>query len=135
MTRSNTLMNKLKTKIKVLAKFKFVLAFENTNKYRDWVTEKIIHAFLAGSVPVYWGASNIDEWLPGPHSAIIAKDFSSPQKLAEYLLMLDRNDEQYMRYFEWKKNISSLFKHHRKNCAFDAECRVCEYYNSKLTTS
>ena len=41
-------------KVKVLSTFKFVLVFENSNEYSDWVTEKIVHALLAGAVPVYW---------------------------------------------------------------------------------
>lgn len=49
-------------KVQVLNTFKFVLVFENSDEYADWVTEKIIHAFLAGAVPVYW-VSNLKKLL------------------------------------------------------------------------
>ena len=36
------------------APYKFVVAFENDDK-AGYVTEKLALAFLAGSVPIYWG--------------------------------------------------------------------------------
>ncbi|MGH7808184.1 MAG: glycosyltransferase family 10 domain-containing protein [Thermodesulfobacteriota bacterium] len=41
-------------KLKTLGLYNFVLAFENTD-YPGYITEKIIHAFMAGAVPLYWG--------------------------------------------------------------------------------
>lgn len=40
--------------IKELAKYKFVIACENSS-YPGYNTEKIVHALMAGSVPIYWG--------------------------------------------------------------------------------
>ncbi len=45
----------------------------------------------------------MDEYIPGKHSIIKVSDFESPKALAAYLKMLDENDEEYARYFEWKK--------------------------------
>jgi glycosyltransferase involved in cell wall biosynthesis len=42
--------------IEQYASYKFVVAFENDNK-AGYVTEKLGLAFLAGSVPIYWGPS------------------------------------------------------------------------------
>ncbi|MFI5054599.1 MAG: glycosyltransferase family 10 domain-containing protein, partial [Acidimicrobiia bacterium] len=42
------------TKIDYLRKFRFTIAGEN-DAYPGYTTEKIVDAFLAGSVPVYWG--------------------------------------------------------------------------------
>lgn len=36
------------------------------------------------------------------NSYIHVDDFDSPEKLAEYLLELDGNDEKYNEYFRWK---------------------------------
>jgi hypothetical protein len=38
------------TKHDILPKYKFHLAFENSNT-KDYVTEKLFHAFRAGTVP------------------------------------------------------------------------------------
>ena len=43
-------------------KYKFVICFENS-KTNGYVTEKIFNAFLAGAVPIYDGAPNIDEYV------------------------------------------------------------------------
>lgn len=53
----------------VLPYFRFHLAFENSN-VQDYVTEKLFMAFHANTVPIYWGAPNVDEFLPDPHSII-----------------------------------------------------------------
>ena len=45
--------------IKELSKYKFVIAFENSS-FRGYNTEKIVHALMAGSVPLYWGDPFID---------------------------------------------------------------------------
>jgi hypothetical protein len=58
-------------KIDTISKYKFVLAFENTNS-KDYVTEKIYHAFLAGTIPVYMGAPNAKNFIPFENSYINA---------------------------------------------------------------
>ena len=40
------------------SKFKFVLTMENGFR-KGYVTEKIINAFVAGSIPIYWGITNM----------------------------------------------------------------------------
>jgi len=57
-----------------MAKHKFYLAFENSNT-KDYVTEKVFHAWRAGTVPIYMGAENIADFAPHPHSYIATSDF------------------------------------------------------------
>ncbi|MCP4404616.1 MAG: alpha-1,3-fucosyltransferase [bacterium] len=85
-----------------LASYKFDLAFENAIA-RDYVTEKFFDPLVAGSVPVYLGAPNIKEYMPGKHCFINVSDFSRPKELAEYLLKLDKNDAEYQQYLAWKR--------------------------------
>ena len=51
-----------------------------------------------------YSAEGIHKVAP-PHSYIDVRDFKSPKHLAEYLLYLDKNDDEYMSYFEWKKHF------------------------------
>lgn len=51
-------------KIEVLSRYKFNLCFENAKSFPGYITEKIFDSFFAGTVPVYWGASNIDRYIP-----------------------------------------------------------------------
>ncbi|MBN1317287.1 MAG: hypothetical protein JXA42_17525 [Anaerolineales bacterium] len=89
-------------KLDTLSSYKFDLAFENAIGV-DYVTEKFFHPLLAGCVPVYLGAPNVDEYAPGDHCFINTADFKSPKALAEYLLWLDADEAAYRAYFDWKE--------------------------------
>jgi hypothetical protein len=93
----------LASKLEVINDYKFTIAFENSIN-KDYVTEKLFDAFWAGSVPVYLGAPNVDEFLPGDHCMINVNDFSSPKDLADYLLYLRENEAVYQSYFAWKQH-------------------------------
>jgi UDP:flavonoid glycosyltransferase YjiC (YdhE family) len=89
------------TKLAILGRYKFNLAFENALA-EDYVSEKFFDPLVAGCVPVYLGAPNIEEFAPGDHCFVNAADFPSARALAEYLLELNANDEAYAEYFAWK---------------------------------
>jgi len=90
------------TKLETIAGYKFTLAFENAVS-EDYVTEKFYDPLIAGSVPVYIGAPNVDDFAPADHCYINASDFKSPKALAEYLFALNEGDEAYERYLAWKQ--------------------------------
>lgn len=50
-------------KLETIRKYKFALCFEN-GAYPGYITEKIIDCFVAGVIPVYMGATNIDKYIP-----------------------------------------------------------------------
>lgn len=91
------------TKIALLARYKFTLAFENS-KAEGYVTEKFFQPLIAGSVPVYWGAPDVAGFAPDPRSYINAEDFGSVQELAAHLSYLDQNDTAYNELLDWKSN-------------------------------
>ena len=81
--------------------YKFYLSFENS-WCPDYVTEKLYRPLLYDTVPIVMGGANYDRFAP-PHSYINARDFSSAKELAAYLLLLDKSDELYAKYFDWKQ--------------------------------
>lgn len=96
--------------LSVLPRYKFYLAFENS-RTTDYVTERVFHALVAGTVPVYLGASNVREFMPADDAVIVASDFASPAALAEYLRHLDAHDEAYARHLAWKRDgVSDAFR-------------------------
>ncbi len=96
--------------LSVLPRYKFYLAFENSVT-EDYVTERVYHALASGVVPVYLGAPNVGEFMPADEAFINASDFSSPRELADYLKVLDGDDEAYERHLSWKRDgYSQRFK-------------------------
>ena len=114
-------------KIEALSTYYFALAFENA-EYEHWVTEKMPQAIFAGTIPVYWGAPDVEDFAPGPHSLIRTADFPSPRELADYLLYLTRNSTAYNEYFTWKSEseLSLGWQEHRTDCAFYAQEKICD---------
>ncbi|XP_033738675.1 glycoprotein 3-alpha-L-fucosyltransferase A-like [Pecten maximus] len=98
--------------------YKFYLSFEN-HKCHDYFTEKVMNAYDAELVPIVLGARKEDyaQVLP-KHSYIHIEDFESPEKLGEYLNLLDKNDTLYNEYFKWKETGDKIMD--------DLNwCRVC----------
>lgn len=56
----NNIGGRVKDKFALLHEHKFTLAFENTS-YPGYATEKIVDAFLAGTIPIYWGDPTITQ--------------------------------------------------------------------------
>ncbi|KAM8976264.1 alpha-(1,3)-fucosyltransferase 4 [Pelodytes ibericus] len=91
--------------VKTVSEYKFYLAFENS-LHTDYITEKLWrNAFKSSAVPIVMGPSryNYEMFIPR-NSFIHVDDFSSPRKLARYLMLLDKNTHLYRRYFTWKRH-------------------------------
>ncbi|XP_069174788.1 glycoprotein 3-alpha-L-fucosyltransferase A isoform X2 [Procambarus clarkii] len=83
--------------------YKFYLAFENSN-CRDYITEKFFVNGLSHHIlPIVMGAHPEDYARQAPHKSYIhVDDFESPKELANFLHLLDQNDDLYNEYFRWK---------------------------------
>ena len=84
-------------------KYKFYLAFENSN-CRHYITEKFFYnALQFNMIPIVMGAKRKDYENVAPYKSFIhVDDFENPLQLAEYLKKLDANDKLYNEYFQWK---------------------------------
>ncbi|MCP4132630.1 MAG: hypothetical protein GY754_16820 [bacterium] len=90
--------------IQEYSKFRFVFAMENIIK-DGYITEKIVNAFKAGAIPIYWGTERIKQFF-NPGAFIFVNDFSSLEECAEYLVQLDQNKIAEMRSKPVFKNNS-----------------------------
>jgi hypothetical protein len=81
-------------KNEIISGYKFNICYENS-RCEDYITEKIFDVFINESVPVYYGANNISEYVP-KNTFIDREDFNSDSELMSYLNKVDKN--QYMEY-------------------------------------
>ena len=98
---------------------RFYLAFENAF-CKDYVTEKPIIAFHTSMIPVLLGALPYHKILP-PLAAIDVADFVGPRALAKHLNYLTENDEEYLKYFEFRKRYKIV----GRGCS-RGFCRLCQ---------
>ncbi|MFB6176357.1 MAG: glycosyltransferase family 10 domain-containing protein [Halobaculum sp.] len=82
-------------KAAVYSRHKFALVFENQTGIDGWVSEKLFDAFASGAVPVYWGASNVEEYIPS-ETFVDYREFATPQALHDHLTSMSRS--QYEAY-------------------------------------
>lgn len=76
-----------------LAPFRYSVAIENSRHEHYW-TEKIADCFLAGTVPIYWGAPNIRDYFPA--DAMIVLDTLDPVEVAR-IIKSEATPEAYQR--------------------------------------
>ncbi|XP_023613059.1 alpha-(1,3)-fucosyltransferase 4 [Myotis lucifugus] len=106
-----------------VARYKFYLAFENS-QHLDYITEKLWrNSLLAGTVPVVLGPDRANYERFVPRGAFIhVDDFPSASALAAYLLFLDRNPAVYRRYFHWRRSYAV----HITSFWDEPWCRACQ---------
>ena len=87
----------VKNKIQTLKNYRFCICFENIKNLKGYITEKITDCFIAGSVPIYWGASNITDYIP--ENCFIAREkFASMDALLSFLKNMP--EAEYNQYLE-----------------------------------
>lgn len=95
--RLKCLRGEIQRKKDILPNYKFCLAYENMQGERGYITEKIFDAMQCGTVPVYWGASNIDKYVD-PRAFVDRRMFKSDAELARFLS--DMTEREYKTYSE-----------------------------------
>lgn len=84
-------------KWEVLRRYRFSLCYENMQNQLGYITEKIFDCFVAGCVPVYWGASNITDYVPA-NCFIDRRNFATDKELYHFLKSIDA--ETYQTYVD-----------------------------------
>lgn len=83
------------SKSETLSQYTFAICFENM-VLAGWVTEKIFDCLRAGTVPVYLGAPDIDEWV-WPECYVDMRRFADYDELGEFLHALSPSEIQEYR--------------------------------------
>ncbi|MBG6174927.1 hypothetical protein IWQ55_002752 [Labrenzia sp. EL_208] len=88
----------VRDKLGVMASYRFNLAYENSSREKGYVTEKIFDTLNAKSVPIYWGAEDISDFVPAS-TYVDRRNFTSNQELLTYL--------QSMKEDEWQSYLKA----------------------------
>jgi hypothetical protein len=86
-----------KDKLAVLKNYRFSICYENCRDVPGYITEKIFDCFEAGNVPVYWGASNIADYIP-KECFVDRRNFATLDDLYVFLKTMPK--EEYEGYLE-----------------------------------
>lgn len=122
----NNIGGPIPNKLNFLANYKFNVAFENSS-HSGYVTEKIVEPFYTNTIPIYWGAPDVDHdfdpkafiWVKGP------EDFD---RAIEEVLAIDANETLYR-----EKLLHRLFYNGKRNQYFESQ-RVIEFFGRVFGT-
>jgi len=88
----------VKDKTVFLREHKFDISFENA-RYPGYTTEKIVDAFTAGAIPIYWGDPDISKTF-NPEAFINCADYSSFEDVVSEVIRIDNDDVLYKKMTE-----------------------------------
>ena len=100
----STYKGTVENKYEIFPAYKFGLCYENFEGVKGYITEKIFDCMRSNCVPIYWGASNIDEYVD-KDAFIDRRKFNSNRELAEYL-----NSVTEVRYNEYLAKINGYLR-------------------------
>ena len=99
--------SKFANKIRFLKKYKFSLAMENSAG-DGYITEKIVHAFMAGTIPIYYGDYMLEEYI-NPKTYILIKGEKDIDAKIEYIKKIDNDDNLYRNLLKENPIIDDKF--------------------------
>ena len=113
----------------------FTVAFENTLQY-DYITEKLWQPLAAGSVPLYYGAPNIEEWLPCRNCIIDLRQFSSAKLAAEFVKNVANNATKYAEYHQWRhekvpERFEKIVNYFNRSKLYSLDSMICAMAHSE----
>lgn len=77
-------------------KYKFALAIENTS-YAGYTTEKLMEAFAAGGIPIYWGDPEVGRYF-NENAFINVMAYETVEDAIRKVIEVDQNEELYNEY-------------------------------------
>lgn len=91
----NNVGGPVESKINFEANHRFSIACENSSHF-GYSTEKLVEAFAARTVPIYWGDPGIKNVF-NQDSFVYVDDFASLDELVEYVKKIDENPKMYLK--------------------------------------
>ena len=114
-----------------LIDYKFYLSFENS-ACSEYITEKLWwNGYNKFSIPIVLGGKSRDDYakLAPPNSFIHVDDFRDLKDLANFINFLDKNEENYLKFHEWRRQFRVLNEHGFFGADTRHYCRLCQALN------
>jgi len=135
----------LKLKNRIMERYAFTLAFEN-QIVDDYITEKLWGALESGTIPVYLGAPNVKDHLPGENCIVDALDFGivpgerpksgkdvDAARLAKHLRSILDDPEKFAAMHAWRKlPLREEFIRKYNFTKAHGRCRTCRWAIANL---
>ena len=103
----NNIGGHVKDKIEFLKQYKFSLAMENSEA-DGYTSEKIIDAYLAGTIPIYYGDYMVDDYI-NPKTYILIRSQRDMANKINYIKRIDNDDNLYRSILKEKVFIDDFF--------------------------
>ena len=113
MFKSKNYKGIVEDKLKIMSQYKFNLAFEN-NVFPGYITEKLFHPMMSGSIPIYYGAPNVTKHIP-ENCFIDYRRFQNMDEFWDFIVNI--SDEEVISYGQ---NINN-FLESKKFDQFDSQ--------------
>jgi len=91
---------------KIYSNYLFVFSFHNAIDTRNF-DEKPFYPFLGNTVPIVMADEMFKTMSPGPNSYINATAWKTKKELADHLLYLQKNPEEYLKLFAYRSEPKS----------------------------
>lgn len=88
----------------VLSRYQYSICYENVSDIPGYITEKLLDCFQAGCIPIYWGAHNVDQYIP-PECYIDRRKYRSHEDLYAYLSSISTKEQD-----AYRRNIAQFLK-------------------------
>lgn len=120
---------KQEKKYEVLSSYKYIISFDSFVDQRGYISEKIFDCFMAKTVPIYLGASNVTDYIP-EDCFIDMRNFKTFKDLDVYLKNI--SEERYNEYIE---NIEKFLRSKQFLDNFSSVASANKIYNALMADS
>jgi hypothetical protein len=96
-------------KIRIQKNYKFSIAIENQAQ-AGYITEKLITSYVAGTVPLYWGASDVSKYF-NEDSFVNLRRFATVDESVDHVLRLDSDNRKYREVFKAPFMLKEHYEH------------------------
>jgi Glycosyltransferase family 10 (fucosyltransferase) C-term len=111
---------------KLYRKHLFALIVDESME-KDYITNSLWEALYAGVIPIYYGAKNIDQYVP-PNSLVTFLKIGKEAEAVDKVYQIMQNSSLWEIYHEWRNGpLPSVWKPKFEFAKTEPFCRICRW--------